>query len=154
MRRFILGLGFVLVLLSCMPSGGAGTPYRTSSYGEALAATAAVVAATGVRRASTGDCWASCSRGYVCARDQGLCVPGECSPSCAADEVCQRLSVGLACVPLAGFSRTWPTVGQRSPAAGQSPGSSAAPRSIQGSAASPPVWSTSAQQGSAGAAAE
>jgi hypothetical protein len=74
-------LGLVLsALASCGPSGG---------YGTAAAGVGVAVAATGLYRGVTGDCWAACSAGYVCDRARGVCVAGEClSVGCAPGSRC------------------------------------------------------------------
>ncbi len=85
-----LSLGLVSAT-SCGPSTG-------NNYGAAAAGAAVAVATVGVLRAATGECWARCSKGYVCDRESGLCVEGECYPGCGWGQHCERLSGGLMCV--------------------------------------------------------
>lgn len=57
-----------------------------------------MVAATGVNRALTKECWAACTPGYVCNHESGLCEPGECKPTCQEAQVCARVDGQLSCV--------------------------------------------------------
>ena len=61
-------------------------------------ATAVTVAAVGVNRALTRECWAACSPGYVCDQKRGLCVPGECTPACVEPNQCTLVNSKLMCV--------------------------------------------------------
>src|SRR5690606_2755125 len=69
-----------------------------STETQAAAGAAAMVTATGLNRAMTGECWAACTPGYVCEHDTGLCVPGECSPSCKEEQLCVQLEEQLTCI--------------------------------------------------------
>ena len=86
----VFGLGTT----SCTPSAASG-----SSYGAAFAAAAVLVAAVGVHRARTGDCWGHCGPGLACDAKSGLCLSGQCEPACGNGETCQLLSVGPTCGP-------------------------------------------------------
>ena len=57
-----------------------------------------MVAAVGINRAITDECWAACTPGYVCDHESGLCVQGECLPRCSEDQVCARVDEQLTCV--------------------------------------------------------
>ena len=48
------------------------------------------VAAVGVNRSMTGDCWGSCYAPQVCERDSGLCVRRPCDGECRIDEMCEN----------------------------------------------------------------
>jgi len=48
------------------------------------------VAAVGVNRSLTGDCWGWCGAGSVCDRDSGLCVRQPCGGNCRYDEACEN----------------------------------------------------------------
>jgi hypothetical protein len=72
-----------LALTSC--AGG-----NQDKYAEAAIGTGIVLAATGVNRAVTKDCWARCSPGYLCNQQSGLCELGECYPGCEAGDHCVR----------------------------------------------------------------
>lgn len=74
----------------------------------AIVGTAVAVAAVGAHRAATGACWGMCGPGLVCDHASGLCVAGECYPSCSANESCERTPAGLTCLPgtSAGFTMT------------------------------------------------
>jgi hypothetical protein len=80
-----------LVSLVLLPTCGGSTE------AQAVAATAVMVAATGANRALTGECWAACTPGYVCDHESGLCVPGECSPTCPETQTCVRVDGVLMC---------------------------------------------------------
>ena len=77
--------------------GGAGAGCGGNPYTEAAVATGVAVAATGVHRAITDDCWARCSPGYACNQESGLCEPGECDPSCPAGYMCSVTPTGNEC---------------------------------------------------------
>jgi hypothetical protein len=47
------------------------------------------VAAVGMHRQVTGDCWGACQIGTMCDRDSGLCVPKPCNNECRYDEKCE-----------------------------------------------------------------
>lgn len=69
--------------------------------GSATGAATAVglgVATAGVNRAITKDCWARCSKGYVCNQESGLCEKGECIPSCGPGYSCTRTTTGNTCI--------------------------------------------------------
>ncbi len=86
-----------------------------------------MLAATGINRAITKECWAACSPGYVCDHESGLCVPGECSPSCADTQVCTLVKQHLTCLDQAGTLTVPLDAGQmrRAPGAQASPGGKA-----------------------------
>lgn len=86
-QRLALGAAVLALLTAC---GG-------STEAQAVAATAVMVAATGVNRALTGECWAACTPGYVCDHESGLCVRGECSPACPDTQTCVRIDGALMC---------------------------------------------------------
>lgn len=81
----------VLVTGMLLPACGGSTE------AQAAAATAVMVAATGVNRSLTGECWAACTPGYVCDHESGLCVRGECSPACPDTQTCVSLDGVLMC---------------------------------------------------------
>lgn len=70
-----------------------------NSYATAAGATAVTVAATGVHRALTRDCWGRCSPGYACNEQSGLCEPGECDPACPAGYSCRVTPTSSQCRP-------------------------------------------------------
>lgn len=55
------------------------------------------VAAAGVNRAVTGECWASCAPGQACDRARGVCVPIPCGGKCPPDERCVESAQGERC---------------------------------------------------------
>ncbi|HMI88136.1 MAG TPA: hypothetical protein VK550_28825 [Polyangiaceae bacterium] len=59
-------------------------------YPAAAVMGASGVAAVGVNRSRTGDCWGSCSAHHVCDRDSGMCVAQACGGDCRIDEVCEH----------------------------------------------------------------
>ena len=59
-------------------------------YPAAAAMAATGVAAVGVNRSITGDCWGACVGRTTCERDSGLCVPRACGDECRIDEVCEN----------------------------------------------------------------
>lgn len=65
---------------------------------QAVTGTAIMIAATGVNRKLTGECWAACTPGYVCDYDSGMCVEGECRPPCPETQACVRMDAGLMCM--------------------------------------------------------
>ena len=69
---------------------GACSEANQQNYVKAAAATGVAVAAVGVNRAITNDCWARCSTGYLCNEESGLCEPGECLPGCEVGSHCVR----------------------------------------------------------------
>jgi hypothetical protein len=87
----------VCLLAICYGLVGCGGSPGGRSYSEAAAATAVAVAATGVHRAITKDCWARCSPGYACNRESGLCQPSECTPECVAGYTCTVTPTGNTC---------------------------------------------------------
>lgn len=70
----------------------------SSDAAGAAAAASLAVAASGVNRAVTNDCWARCSNGWLCNQESGLCERGECIPSCAPGYKCTRSRGGNICV--------------------------------------------------------
>lgn len=56
------------------------------------------VAAVGINRALTRECWAACSPGYVCDQESGLCRAGECTPACVEPNQCTLVNKKLMCV--------------------------------------------------------
>ena len=48
------------------------------------------MAAVGVNRSLTGDCWGSCGAHRMCDRDSGMCVPQPCGGECRYDEICEH----------------------------------------------------------------
>jgi hypothetical protein len=82
-RRALLGV-FVLVTVAGCNDG------NTQAYKEAAVAAGLTVAAVGVYRAVTRDCWARCSPGYLCNEETGLCELGECLPGCEYGTHCAR----------------------------------------------------------------
>jgi hypothetical protein len=90
----VIGRQWILFVLGGLPLACGGNDYAT-----AAGATAVAVAATGVHRALTGDCWGRCSPGYACNHESGLCVPGECDPICPAGSSCTVTPTGNDCRP-------------------------------------------------------
>jgi len=77
-------LRFVALVLTVLASCG-----HAGGYGAGAAGLGVAVAATGLYRGVTGDCWAACSAGYVCDRARGVCVAGEClSAGCVPGSRC------------------------------------------------------------------
>ena len=70
----------------------------TNDYLGAAVTAGAAVAAAGVNRAATGDCWAQCRNGMMCDRDSGTCVAVPCGGACPADWRCERLGNREQCV--------------------------------------------------------
>jgi len=62
----------------------------SNEYTAAAVAAGVTVLATGVNRAVTGNCWASCAPGYVCDRKSGICERAECAPGCPVGRHCVR----------------------------------------------------------------
>ena len=87
----ILSLLGTLALASVECSSG--------NTGQAAIATAVTVAAVGVNRQATGDCWARCSKGYACDPESGTCVAGECAPECVPPSRCTLVGIEFACNP-------------------------------------------------------
>ncbi|GEM_PF-2176769 len=74
------------------------TGCHAGESGAAVAALGTTILLTGVRRAATGDCWASCGAGTICNRERGLCEKGECVPACPVGSHCLRdLDGSLTC---------------------------------------------------------
>src|SRR5689334_21218162 len=48
------------------------------------------VAAVGVNRSITGDCWGSCGAHRMCDHDSGMCVAQPCGGECRYDEACEN----------------------------------------------------------------
>lgn len=89
------GTGSLLVLAALLGAGCGDSKYAQAGVG-----TAAAVAAVGLNRAVTGDCWGRCQAGYLCNQESGLCERGECMPPCATGSHCTRGPTGeLACAP-------------------------------------------------------
>jgi hypothetical protein len=78
-----IGLAGLSATLACVAIGMA--PYPAAAV---MAGTG--VAAVGVNRRVTGDCWGSCGAHRMCDRDSGLCVPQPCGGECRYDEICQH----------------------------------------------------------------
>jgi len=78
---------------------GATAACGGNSYATAAGATAVTVAATGVHRALTHDCWGRCSAGYACNEHSGFCEPGECDPACPAGYSCAVTPTSNECRP-------------------------------------------------------
>ena len=77
------------LVLALLISSGVSVGCGSSSEAvEAIATAGIAVAATGVHRAITGDCWGRCSVGYTCNEKSGFCEPGECYPSCPGGYTC------------------------------------------------------------------
>lgn len=79
--------------LLASPLGCSGSEAATAAV-----ATGVAVAATGVHRAATKDCWARCSKGYACNQKTGLCEPFECDPSCPDGTSCTIQATGATCM--------------------------------------------------------
>jgi hypothetical protein len=86
-RLTLASLALLLLVLSCARA-------RTNNYGAAGAGLGGTVLGTGIYRAATGGCWANCTHGWYCERDSGLCVRGECDPTCRGDESCVQEAQG------------------------------------------------------------
>jgi hypothetical protein len=79
-----------ILLLACGCHGDAAGAVVTG---------AAAVAAAGVNRAVTKDCWGQCLHGLVCDRASGLCVKRPpCGGACPADETCDDTGAAERCV--------------------------------------------------------
>lgn len=134
-KRWRPALGLVSLVL--LPRCGGSTE------AQAVAATAVMVAATGVNRALTGECWAACTPGHVCDHESGLCVAGECSPTCPETQTCVRVDGALMC---ADKGTTWASNMQGStvlPSGGAPAGARAAPAA--GAAGSAPSANAAAR---------
>jgi hypothetical protein len=68
------------------------------TYAQAAVGTVGAVAAVGVYRAVTHDCWAVCRPGYLCNRESGLCELGDCVPGCEYGWHCVREARSYRCV--------------------------------------------------------
>lgn len=75
----------LLVLLAL----GCGSANQ-DKYKDAAIGTGIAIAATGVHRAVTKDCWGRCSPGYLCNEESGFCELGECMPACEVGSHCVR----------------------------------------------------------------
>lgn len=82
MRLACVGLAALSATLACVVAGLA--PYPAAAV---MAGTG--VAAVGVNRSITGECWGACVGG-ICDRDSGMCVPRPCRGECRYDEVCEN----------------------------------------------------------------
>lgn len=76
-------------------AGGCGTQNQGT---QAAIGTGVVVAASGINRAATKECWARCSAGYLCNQKTGLCEPGECTPACPSGYACTVTPTETRCV--------------------------------------------------------
>ncbi len=92
-RKCILAVGIATTLLAF----GFGCTDAGSPAGAATAVGLGVATAA-VNRAITKDCWAHCSKGYVCNQERGLCEKGECTPSCMTGYACTRTATGNTCL--------------------------------------------------------
>lgn len=81
--RWVIGACCVWLSTSC---GG----NNDAKYAQAAIGTGAVIAASGLNRAVTKDCWGTCSTGYACNETSGLCERGECLPGCEVGTHCVR----------------------------------------------------------------
>ena len=84
-------IGFALVFAALGGCSG------TSEGGRAAIGAGVAIAATGIHRAATGDCWGRCSPGYVCNSESGFCEPGECNPTCPDGYSCTVTPTGTSC---------------------------------------------------------
>ncbi|HEY3497844.1 MAG TPA: hypothetical protein VGK73_24265 [Polyangiaceae bacterium] len=92
----------VAVLVALLPTSCGSS--NQDKYAQAAVGTGIAVAATGIHRAATKDCWGRCSPGYLCDQESGLCELGECLPRCEAGDHCVRDQRKLAyCVRDAGL---------------------------------------------------
>jgi len=82
MRLACIGLAALSATVACVVAGLA--PYPAAAV---MAGTG--VAAVGVNRSITGECWGACVGG-ICDRDSGMCVPRPCRGECRYDEVCEN----------------------------------------------------------------
>jgi len=73
---------------------GSCSEANKQTYAQAGVATVAAVAAVGMYRAITHDCWARCQPGYLCNERSGLCERGECLPGCEYGTHCVRDALG------------------------------------------------------------
>lgn len=88
---------WVLVLAPLGVSSCGST--NQQNYVHAAVGAGAAIAAVGINRAITKDCWARCSPGYLCNEERGLCELGECLPGCAVGFHCVRdIKLGTYCV--------------------------------------------------------
>jgi hypothetical protein len=79
------------LLLSCLLSAGTSCGGNNqSNYAKAAIGAGTMIAATGVNRALTKGCWGTCSKGYACNEQSGLCELGECLPGCEVGSHCVR----------------------------------------------------------------
>jgi hypothetical protein len=85
-RLSSLGHTFVLLAFACSLGCIVQRGQKNDYLGAAVFA-ASGVGASVVNRKITGDCYASCPRGYACDHDSGLCEPKDCD--CPADQVCE-----------------------------------------------------------------
>lgn len=82
---------------------GPTTPYKAGSsnaskLGDALVVTGLAVAAAGINRAVTGECWATCPTGMRCDKAAGTCVALPCGGRCPADAHCAVIEGKETCV--------------------------------------------------------
>jgi hypothetical protein len=85
MKRFVRTLLWLLPLAATSCGSANQEKYAQAAVGTGLA-----VAATGVHRALTKDCWGRCSPGYLCNEESGFCERGECLPGCEVGAHCVR----------------------------------------------------------------
>ena len=67
--RYLLALLPLLAPIACGTQGNTGAIVAQAAVGTGLA-----VAAAGINRAVTHECWAACRPGLVCDQASGLCV--------------------------------------------------------------------------------
>lgn len=85
----VLALGCVVCFV-----GGCGQPDKYASAGIAAGI---AVAAAGVNRAATDDCWAACQPGEACDHDRGICVRIACRADCPPTHRCVESPRGDRC---------------------------------------------------------
>jgi hypothetical protein len=96
------GLAGLAVACNVFTPATAGSSHN---YVGAAAFAGTAVAATGVNRAVTGDCWSQCPRGSQCNHETGVCERLPCSSSCPADLTCELVGGEYICVQPAGEGR-------------------------------------------------
>ena len=82
-QRLLIALVLPLAPASCSET-------NKQNYARAAVATGAMIAAVGINRAITDDCWGRCSAGYLCNEESGLCELGECLPGCEVGYHCVK----------------------------------------------------------------
>ena len=78
------------IVLAAAGATGACVVAGLAPYPAAAVMAGTGVAAVGVNRSLTGDCWGWCHAGSVCDRDSGLCVRQPCGGECQYDELCEN----------------------------------------------------------------